>query len=93
MSLAAKLTLLTSITATSGIIYAVVYRQNTDRANLHIGVVKDMERQEMKKQQQEEREMKKQQNLKLFQEQVEFTRLLEQQQKEEEMASSQESSE
>ena len=47
----------------------------------------------MKKQQEEEREMKKQQNLKLFQEQVEFTRLLEQQQKEAEMASSQESSE
>ena len=47
----------------------------------------------MKKQQEEEREMKKQQNLKLFQEQVEFTRLLEQQQKEAEMASTQESSE
>ena len=45
MSTAAKLTLLGSIAFTSGIIYWVVKKQNSDLESLHEGVIRDTERQ------------------------------------------------
>lgn len=72
MSTAAKLTLLGSIAFTSGIIYWVVQKQNSDLESLHEGVLRDAERQAMKKQQ----------NVRMFQEQADLTRALQQQRKE-----------
>jgi len=66
MSLAAKATLLSSIAFTSGIVYWVVQKQNSDLESLHEGVIRDAERQAMKKQQ----------NVKAFQEQADLTRAL-----------------
>jgi len=79
MSTAAKLTLLSSIAFTSGVIYYVVTKQNSDQASLREGVVRDAERQAMKKQQ----------NLMMFQEQAELTRALQEHQKEAAVARSQ----
>ena len=45
MSATAKATLLGSIAFTSGIIYWVVNKQNTDLESLHEGVIRDAERQ------------------------------------------------
>ena len=45
MSLAAKATLLSSIAFTSGIVYWVVQKQNSDLESLHEGVIRDAERQ------------------------------------------------
>jgi len=73
MSTAAKLTLLGSIAFTSSIIYWVVTKQGTDLESLHEGVIRDAERQAMKKQQ----------NLLMFQEQADLTRALQAQRKEE----------
>jgi len=77
MSATAKATLLGSIAFTSGIIYWVVNKQNTDLESLHEGVIRDAERQAMKKQQ----------NLIAFQEQADLTRVL-QQRREQEIAAS-----
>lgn len=66
------MTLLGSIAFTSGIIYWVVQKQNSDLESLHEGVLRDAERQAMKKQQ----------NVRMFQEQADLTRALQQQRKE-----------
>ena len=79
MSTIAKLTLLSSITFTSGIVYWVVNKQGTDLESLHEGVIRDAERQAMKKQQ----------NVIMFQEQADLTRALQAQRKAELGAASQ----
>jgi len=78
MSTAAKLTLLGSIAFTSGIVYWVINKQNTDLESLHEGVIRDAERQAMKKQQ----------NVLAFQQQADLTRQLQQQRQEREGAAS-----
>ena len=79
MSTIAKLTLLSSITFTSGIVYWVVNKQGTDLESLHEGVIRDAERQAMKKQQ----------NVIMFQEQADLTRALQAQRQAELGAASQ----
>ena len=79
MSTIAKLTLLSSIAFTSGIVYWVVNKQGTDLESLHEGVIRDAERQAMKKQQ----------NVIMFQEQADLTRALQAQRKAELGAASQ----
>ncbi|XP_064622908.1 protein PET117 homolog, mitochondrial-like [Lineus longissimus] len=66
MSLTSKLTLAGSVTFAVGIISYVHMKQKKDRERLREGVVKDMERQEMKKLQ----------NLKALQDQIELTKIL-----------------
>jgi len=66
MSRAAKLTFLSSMCVTTGIVYWVLDKQKSDIAKLRHGVVKDLERQAMKKQM----------NVAAFQEQEELTRFL-----------------
>jgi len=48
-SLGSKLFLAASIAITGGIVYMVHKSQVDDRAKLHQGIVKDLERQQMKK--------------------------------------------
>ncbi len=66
MSLTSKLTLLASAGFTATIVYHVHNKQITDRQSMREGVIKDFERQEMKKIQ----------NLKALQDQIELTKAL-----------------
>ncbi len=66
MSLTSKLTLLASAGFTATIVYYVHAKQITDRQSMREGVIKDFERQEMKKIQ----------NLKALQDQIELTKAL-----------------
>ena len=63
-SLSSKVTLLLSCGVTGGIVYFVHHRQVEDRAILHRGIVRDLERQQTKKTE----------NIKRLQEQQELTR-------------------
>lgn len=49
MSATAKFTLVASIAATSATVFYVHYKQNYDREQLHVGVIKDIERQQRRK--------------------------------------------
>lgn len=49
MSATAKFTLVASIVATSATVFYVHYKQNYDREQLHVGVIKDIERQQRRK--------------------------------------------
>ncbi|KAK5645479.1 hypothetical protein RI129_006779 [Pyrocoelia pectoralis] len=65
MSLSSKLTLITACGASISIITYVHYKQQLDRAKLHEGVIKDVERQQRRKAEniyilQQQRELTKQ---------------------------------
>ena len=49
MSTASKITLLVTTLATAAGIYSVHYQQVVDREQLHLGIVKDEERQQLKR--------------------------------------------
>ncbi|XP_067625936.1 protein PET117 homolog, mitochondrial [Eurosta solidaginis] len=49
MSVAAKISLVLSVGFAGGVIGYVHYKQSSDRARLHEGVVKDIERQQRRK--------------------------------------------
>ncbi len=66
MSLTSKLTLLAASGFTATIVYYVHAKQIEDRQNMREGVIKDAQRQEMKKRQ----------NLKALQDQIELTKVL-----------------
>jgi len=70
MSLTSKLTLCASVTFTVSVVTYVHYKQNTDRQSMKTGVIRDVQRQEMKKIQ----------NLKQLQDQIEITKALKEQQ-------------
>ncbi|XP_026688330.1 protein PET117, mitochondrial [Diaphorina citri] len=49
MSLASKITLSLALVSSCGIIFSVHYMQQSEREKLHVGVVKDIERQRRRK--------------------------------------------
>ncbi|XP_022918559.1 protein PET117 homolog, mitochondrial [Onthophagus taurus] len=64
MSLTSKFTLGTACLISVGIIGYVHYKQQFDRERLHVGVIKDIERQQRRKTE----------NLYLLQQQIDFTK-------------------
>jgi len=66
MSTASKVTLLVTSAGTLGIIWAVHNRQVEDRAQLHQGIIKDLERQEKKKTENQYKLVQQQELAKLY---------------------------
>lgn len=50
MSITSKITLGLAIASTCGIVFSVHYMQQSEREKLHVGVIKDIERQRRRKQ-------------------------------------------
>lgn len=57
MSTASKLTLATTLTGTVGIVAFVHWAQRSEKAAMHVGVIRDEENQRRKKAEQEERRL------------------------------------
>jgi len=67
MSATAKVTFGTSLIVSAGIVIYVHYKKNADRKKMHDGVIRDVERQHMRRTQ----------NVTLLQKQIELTKKLE----------------
>lgn len=65
-SIASKVTLLVTTIGSLGIIWAVHSKQVEDRAQLHQGIIRDIERQEKKKVQNQHRLVEQQELTKLY---------------------------